>query len=708
MLLHGEVIFEVMYFKFLLRAAIVITVFLGLPFIVNAQSKKDSAVATQIHELEKVWIRYRILILDKLPDGYLSSASKIFTPEKAKEDNELKYKNAWQLARAEKYDRDPGLEWNSNFFQNFKPSNDDEQDLIYRQRFQTGLDWNIFKDGLVANDLKAKQLRNEAKLDNLLSQESAYEKNISQRSAELIYRFNLEKIKILDKRKNIADEKVIAINRLHELDAITNLQRIQTQQSVVQINYELQLYNDYKKAFEQIEQTDSADKVILPLVDLKFDEYLKAVRGLEPANDSILKLQLENTNLQSNSMNRVGLRGSLKYNYYDPFYSDTKRNFFSVGLSLSVPIGLAVKENRNEALARNEWIKSRFGTTGNELFAEQLNIFYEFRYKLKQYLTTYEKTKETQELLRIERVRHQFNDAEFNPVHALDLLDQLQGQKVELIDIKQQMYLHLLRLSAYHPETNIGNYLMPVKLDSLENKFVSENFDKSVYIWSEGYESLTPQFIAEFLSNNKISNAIVSVKANASENENKNAIALFETLKRYTVSAELLIGNNNLVNQSSKEVITYLDSIRAKAGKNISALHLDVEPHTFADYKGKEEKYLSEYIKMLYTVKQYAKGKNIKVNVSIPLHYKPSYVKQIFETADNVYLMCYENKNIESLAKKINESAVYGKTKTKVALRTNDFESLSDLQQFLKQLAAKTGINAYAIHDLTRMVKMEN
>ena len=114
-----------------------IFIFLLFPFSLLAQTKKDSTVASQIHELEKVWIRYRILILDKMPDGYLSAAVKIFTPERAAQDNDLKYKNAWQQARAGKYDHDPGLEWNSNFFQNFKPSNDDEQDLIYRQRFQT-------------------------------------------------------------------------------------------------------------------------------------------------------------------------------------------------------------------------------------------------------------------------------------------------------------------------------------------------------------------------------------------------------------------------------------------------------------------------------------------------------------------------------------------------------------------------------------------
>ena len=405
-----------------------IFIFLLFPFSLLAQTKKDSTVASQIHALEKVWIRYRILILDKMPDGYLSAAVKIFTPERAAQDNDLKYKNAWQQARANKYDHDPGLEWNSNFFQNFKPSNDDEQDLIYRQRFQTGLDWNIFKDGLMSNDLKAKQIRNDAKLDDLLSQESAYEKNISQRSAELIYRFNLEKIKILNKQKNILDEKFAAINRLHELDAISNLQMIKTQQSVVQINSELQLYKEYNTAFSNYQKPDSTNEQILPVVDLKFDEYLKSAQGLEPANDSILKLQLQNADMESSVINRVGLKGSLKYNYYDPFYSATKRNFFSVGVSVSVPIGLAVKENRNEALTHNEWIKSKFGSNGNELFAEQLNIFYEFRYKLKQYLNLYEETKATQERLRIERVRHQFNDAEFNPVHALELLDELQSK----------------------------------------------------------------------------------------------------------------------------------------------------------------------------------------------------------------------------------------------------------------------------------------
>ena len=209
------------------------------PSLATAQSKSDSIVASCIQGLEKVWMRYRILIVEKQPIGYLSSA-KLFFNLTDDPGNSLKTKTNWLLSSADKFDRNPGVDWVAGWYQNFRSNQDENMDLSYRQRFQTGIDWNFLKDGLIANDLKAKQLRNEAKIEQLITTENASIRNISYRSAQIIYLFNKEKIKILSKRKNILEEKSAIIFKLNQAGALSNIERIKMEQAIIDMNYELQ------------------------------------------------------------------------------------------------------------------------------------------------------------------------------------------------------------------------------------------------------------------------------------------------------------------------------------------------------------------------------------------------------------------------------------------------------------------------------------
>src|SRR5690606_1537799 len=82
--------------------------------------------------------------------------------------------------------------------------------------------------------------------------------------------------------------------------------------------------------------------------------------------------------------------------------------------------------------------------TNNEI--DILNESYEYRYHLKQYVLFYQKKQLILEKIRQERVKEQLKDADYSPVHVLELIDQLYQIEIELLDIKQNLYIRLLKI----------------------------------------------------------------------------------------------------------------------------------------------------------------------------------------------------------------------------------------------------------------------
>lgn len=690
--------------KYLLVLYLALCLFPAVSF---GQQDKDSQISTHIKTLENVWLKYKNIAVEKPAAGYLSAAKNVFSNNRDDQAfSEAALNKALKKAQAYRLANNPGMEFSAGYSTNYNNGEIEEDNINYHQRMLVGFDWNLLRNGLLDNRLKSERLQNEAVIIDLESSRKVFDKDISSRYSQLLYRFNKEKIQLLEKRKQIVDEKQSAMNRLMQLNALTQLQLIKVNQSVADINGMMHLYRTYNELYEMKNGNDSLQTAILPLIDLNFDEIFKASNGLNNSQDSILKLQEINTNLENSWLSRVGLRASVRYNYYDITSSEKARDFFSAGIGVSIPISTGSGLIKREKLAQSELDKAKFNKSDGEIFSEQLSYYYEFRYKLMQYLNASEKINELKEMLRIERLRQQYHDAEFNPVHALDLLDQLLSMRVDMVDMKQQMYLKLLRLAAYNTDVNISDHLKIISVDSLEMAFNDYFLKKSIYVWSSSVEAITPQYIAEFLSKKGIDRAIVAVKQSDITGTDYNDLA--RLLKGYNINVSVLMGNNQLVNKTKTELLAFLEATLLKLGKqNMQAIHLDVEPHTLPDYKTKEAIYMQKFTAMITVVKQFCVKNNLQLEVSVPLYYSADVYKKLYTDCNRVYLMSYEQKNIETLSRKIAAIVGDNNIRTTIALRTEDFSNGSELDNFEKQLSDKTGINSFAIHDLQRLLRME-
>ena len=118
---------------------------------------------------------------------------------------------------------------------------------------------------------------------------------------------------------------------------------------------------------------------------------------------------------------------------------------------------MGFRADKNAVAAKADLLRYDHKNSSEEKNIDLLNTVYEFRYKLKQYNNFYEKHKKYEELLRIERVKEKLQYFEFNPIAALNLLDDILSIEVEMLDLQQQMYLFLLDIIAKTPGTDAIN-----------------------------------------------------------------------------------------------------------------------------------------------------------------------------------------------------------------------------------------------------------
>ena len=138
--------------------------------------------------------------------------------------------------------------------------------------------------------------------------------------------------------------------------------------------------------------------------------------------------------------------------------------------------------------------------------------------------------------------------------------------------------------------------------------------------------------------------------------------------------------------------------------KFIKGIHLDIEPHTFDDFKENKEAYFEKYTALLQKAKTYAVANKLELSVSIPLHYPEDVLKTIFNLCDKVYLMAYENVTVEHIVKKTAEEMALGKDKVVLALRTKDFENREQMDAHFTKL----GFTKICYHDFDYLREFDN
>ncbi|MBA3665952.1 MAG: hypothetical protein H0W61_17375 [Bacteroidetes bacterium] len=516
----------------------------------------------------------------------------------------------------------------------------------------------------------------------------------------VVYLLNAEKITILNQRKAFVESFSGITRQLLSLNQVSKENFIKVQQHSNDIDYQLGIYERYNALHENL-KIKKPEGMVLPIFDI---DYTKIAEQFVTSShiDSTAYYNMLAAGSGNYFFRDLSLNANVKYNFYDVYNSNVpNRTYVSLGLNLAMPLVMNQKNKKERDLLTARLLTEGSATkTGMDTQNVVLNSLYEFKYKQKQYGNLLQKRELFAELLRNEEVKHDYNSVEFNPLVANIILDDYWSTTIELLDLKQDMYRILNELKINLPSIDAAKIIKPYTFEPVimsnegEQQFKNFKAVNAVYAWSDVFKNNNPSSIINYCKLNNFNTLIVSV--NKSDVEQVNQLVTLSA----GFNCELLIGSNKLLVNGNIE--SYLDSVSSLVKLNkISAIHLDIEPHTFDDFKTNKEAYFEKYLALLDKAYAFTQKRKLRLCVSIPLNYPENVLQGIFKKCDYVYLMAYENVKPAFIREKMKEEVLLGKDKVILALRTNDFTNKAQMDALFQEL----GVKHVAYHDLDELIK---
>ena len=612
----------------------------------------------------------------------------------------------YYLAQENLLKKDNGINFTVEGLQNLKanPTQDLEDNISFRSRFGLGAEWNILKGGYLDSKNQIKSLDIDKTIQSEIAKLQNSKKNVPLKMNQCIYWFNFQKTALLNKREKILSQQSEIIEKLYFAKKLNKDFLLKNHTRIAEINGMRGIYQSYNEYISPLFDS-SYLSLQTPLFDLNYEMFLgnKISDGSEQNSriDSLGKVLTDRIENQNKWFNEIRFKTYARYNYFDVIVANpTSRSFFSAGISSTIPLQFKHKEqNILEKEKIYKQLEVLEQTTVNKRI-ELLNEAYEYRYQLKQYIIFDQKKILLNESIRQERVKAKLLDADFNPLHGLELIDDLLQVDIELLDLKQNLYIKLLKMHEKMQGIEMNQLIVPLFLPNYFN--FEDETNRTVYIWSKTFEKHSVAFLSEYIAYNQFDEVEIAVTEKDEFLVQK--IKLMEDLHSKGIKIHLMFGQNNMLD--SKRVSSEMKDILAQFPmKLVTGIHLDIEPHTRPNWKINPEEEKSKYFNLLKETKTIALTYKIKLSIDLPLSLDSTYTNELMKSADFVRFMCYENIKEEYLLRKL-KPYLSKKDSISISLRAEDFLSRNEMEEFAKKLNQSSGINTFNYHDLNRLIEL--
>lgn len=521
---------------------------------------------------------------------------------------------------------DLGLKWVSDATHNFSPGISDNEDVNFRSRISTGIDWVVLGEGSWIKGKRSYNLfQKQMQKDSIGIQLQQNTISLQNKISLLHNIIDQHRINVLKKYEVILQYQSAYYNEMFKNglssygDTLKASQQLQEIQSIIELN---------KTYLEQ-----DLDAILLKRYwNLPFGETnLPPLETISEENllqekEAISQLQKEIIQNNRKSSEMPSFRVKLRYNYYDTA-EQMGRSFSSVAASLSIP--LRFKRETDE-------ITYQIATNENKLNYEKQQLKEQLIAQHRQFNVL--KTKSLQiknELLYIEALLkneleiYTNENKDFSPTKYIEYSGRFIQKMLDFLEIKQ---------------TLCETYIIFGTLSKLNDNSLSEKtatttsteYEQITYMWKSYFESHSNDQLIEFLKANKITNLFLS--------PGSNKLKITEFIQKATqqnIKVDRLLGENSFA-EKSDGLVKLIEKLEKIKEDNFSGIHLNIEPHTFDDYKENKEKYI-ERMNQIYAQAQAWCGKNnIKLSVSIPLHLPIENATFLSENKIEAYIMAYE------------------------------------------------------------------
>jgi hypothetical protein len=606
---------------------------------------------------------------------------------------------------------DFGLSFRTGYRENIEEGIFSGGDIYYLRRFNAGFQWDFLSGGWFDSHKRVEELEVREKMVerniNIQRANERYERAYNR----LIYLFNLQKINVIQEYQRLVNANLELMQRLHYLDYEPWESVLELSELKARLQNDLASYQEYNKRVEQslpdslVQHIEVLDAAKLPLLELNI-EALIAANDTAFAGESLTEKDLEK--LDYNFLRDISLAAYADYNIYDGTGNALDpetiggREYFSVGLNLSIPLPLNSSEKQKMVEERK---LTYINTQRSEQYSEQKeinNIHYEYRYKTQQFIQLYKDFQSRQETIDNYKTLKDLGDSGYSVQQLVHILLQRYAVVLQMIDLKQQMYLQLINMDKYLADQSILEFATPLDVSTLfPYKTVRAD---GIYIWSDTFAENSNNVLLKFLKSVGVKRVYLSLGSNDSLLEK--ASRFITTASKENIESHLLVGNNNLIRPENQQMELQILMKQAEE-LGFSGIHLDVEPHTFDDWESQRTAYEQNYVLLLERASEIFSVNNLSLSVSIP-HFYDSILPDINQTANEIVVMVYETQDLEVLKQRIDqESQVLGE-KLNVAIRPSDFANFDDLNTFVQQIVNQTAAHAVVLHDAGSLLNIEN
>lgn len=604
-------------------------------------------------------------------------------------------RSAYIMKQRDLAKRDIGLSAFGSYLENINPTFGDlEENLVYQRRFQAGVQWDVLRNGWLENKAKTRIYEDRLLREQLQSESANQNFHFLKRFDQTIYVFNEIKIDLLDRRKAQLQKQYEIVTELVLLKQIKKEEMIDVETRLTEVESLIKVYKDYNDYLEIDTDSLDLDPNNLPLIDLDYESIFNLI---ELQTDSVLGGRVYKDYYKW--YHQIGLRPHFRYNFFD-LIGDGNRSFFSTGVNLNIPIPFNTKL-RND-IENEKWLfdNERLVLDRTSLHEDVLNTGYEFRYKLKQFVSFVQKRKMFVERLRVEKVKVRLKDRNIDPLAGLELYDDLLRIDVELVDLLQNLYLKALKVHSKIPNSNIRDIVVCHTPDDY-NQYI-DNKERAVYVWSKTFGDYSPEFLAEYAIYNEYKKVVIAVqKTDTIKNKE-----IFMNMAQETAEVHFMLGNNRLFYDA--DIVDYCKGVLEEYPTcKPDGFHLDIEPHTFPEWKTNKQKMVNQYVEMVGKVSSFCEENDFELAISIPLHYGKEVIDRLFSMCDQIYFMCYENVDTDYIVRKVVPFIDNAKDKITLAFRQEDFANRIEMEEKINLIESKTELKSYAYHDLRRMIEWD-
>ena len=596
---------------------------------------------------------------------------------------------------------DVGLDFYSSASYNFEPGISEFEDLFFRSRINAGLDWQLLSSGLYGNKQRIRELQFEAQINDITLQKGRIEDEYIYTYNYIIYTFNKRQLEFVNRRLDIINKFLEVATQMYLVRAtpweeIVGLKN--RKKALENLKRNLTAYNNgFERTYVNTGFNPLVNAMDLPLLELDARSILQGRSG-DSLDTRLLDLQRQQLEIKYRRNKDMRLRTYMRYNVFNSANDagSNFRTFGSVGATFTAPL-FQNKYNNEVAEKELKVLESENNKRMTAVNNNLLNLYYEYEYTFKQYLDFYGNKGVVLERLRRDLAKDNLNDPGFTPLSVINGIDQVYNIETELLDIKQNLYLKLLRILTNLQLSDASQIAIPVSLEGYYDKMAG---DRAIYIWSGVFGDFSTVFLSEYLVNNEFEEVYFSSASLDSIRVNE----FVELARKQGASVLSLYGENALAVKFDSTSLNRLTNKLRTYG--FDGLHLDVEPHVFPDWNQRRGTYLENLTNSIIYLRSRLED-DASLSISIPNFYPEAFLQEIELHVDKVVVMCYENTDIDFIVRKLNEEvAVFG-DRLAIALRTEDFEDRIVLEDFIKQLIQATGIENIAIHDLSRLIKLD-